>query len=158
MYLSLTSWRLELKSAAHSPTTGKKLFCDHPQPIHQGIPDVCSFRPALQLVLTIPVSLMSDVVCGLHRQAKYSAPSHMSNLFQIRARKFLTSIYEYRYYMESLCEWDELHVAAAVGDAAAVQTILQKKTGKALKSEKDQVRVLWIWCETSALFCTFFIF
>ena len=41
--------------------------------------------------------------------------------------------------MESLCEWDELHVAAAVGDAAAVQVILQKKTGKPLKSGKDHV-------------------
>ena len=49
--------------------------------------------------------------------------------------------------MESLCEWDELHVAAAAGDAAAVQVILQKKTGKPLKSENDHVRICEAVCE-----------
>ena len=39
----------------------------------------------------------------------------------------------------SLCRWDELHVAAAVGDAAAVQRILQKKTGKPLSHPTDHV-------------------
>ena len=39
----------------------------------------------------------------------------------------------------SLCRWDELHVAAAVGDAAGVQRILQKKTGKSLSHPTDHV-------------------